>query len=648
MASAYGGSAYPQEDDELSSSSQTGAGGGGNAAQSGSGQSPTSGYGAAASPTPYMPSPYPQLAPTTASGQNYGTATDTSTQDPTAGYAMPTPYAGGTTVGAAPASSSAANVTGYAGASAPSTPAPYAPTSTSSAASAPSAGAATATDTGGSMQAPTGATNPQLNAATQSYGYGTADTPPPIPTMYNGESTAVAGSYAQNAAQDAAGGIGGTLYTLPNGQTTANNPATPAMNAISSALGTAAGVSYNGTQASIGVGGTSYTMNPDGSFTGGGQTVSADQLKAQLAASGAAPVQQYNDVAQIAGQSPQSYLQQLSNANPNASATQSAGMSALAAQSGSTVPAPQSTSTSPAVPPSTTMSTPAPYNPALPPGPSNMPPPSDAGTGSIPANQQQIASPTGGASNTSSPAAPPSISGAQPGMQGTAQVSGNNLLQDYQSMLQNTSQGNLAGASGVNTNQILQGLLTGSNALQGPTQQTQSAINNLLQNPSAYNSAAVQQTYNNLGGQIDDQYALQQQQLTNNMAQRGLSDSSIAGGKLSDLNIGQRSAKEQLAASLATQQAQDLSSATQSAINLGLTGSGQQQTASAQNYAQQLQGLGFNQNNATTNMQQQQQILQAILGYGQQGFNNDVTTQQLNQQQQNEQDQLQLQLLGLQ
>lgn len=242
------------------------------------------------------------------------------------------------------------------------------------------------------------------------------------------------------------------------------------------------------------------------------------------------------------------------------------------------------------------------------------------------------------------PAGPP----VAPGTQGTAQVQGNNLLTDYQSQLQNLDQGNLAGAQGVNTNQILQSLLTGGNAVQGPSAQTTSAINNLLANPSAYDSAAVQNTYNTLGGQIDDQYALQQKQLTNDMAARGLSDSSIAGGKLSDLNIGQRSAKEQLAASLATQQAQDLSGATSNAINLGLSGTAQGQTASAQNYAQQLQALGFNQNNANTNTAQQSAILQQILGYGQQGFNNDVTTQNVNQNSQNEEDQLQEYLLSLQ
>lgn len=588
MADAYGGSAYPQEeDDELHSTSQTGGGGASGAVDSNS-----------TSPIAYTQS---QSAPQTP--QTYGAsnsaATDTSgsgslpANAPSVGssVAMPTPYTGGTTSSTsaiAPTDTTSYN-TSTAGVTSASSPTPQAYQQSALAGATP-------------MQAPAGAAvDPSLSAGLSAGGDLNPDG-----TLKTGIDSRTGLPFG-NVAGYAPGGSQTTgapqMYNTMTGQED-SNPADFA--AI-----------------------TAYNQQQDAA---NGQQVSTTP---------------YTDVPQIAGQNPATYLQQLSNANPAATAPQTAAMSALAAQSGNTVPAPS------------TNATPAPFNPAT----SSATPTTNTNpnnitatdtNGSVPANMPTIpAAPNvPGATGAIVPPATPSAqvspaAGTAAGTIGTANVTGNNLLTDYQSQLSNLSQGNLAGAPGVDTNSILQGLLTGSNAVQGPTAQTQTAINNLLQNPSAYNSAAVQQTYDNLGSQIDDEYALQQQQLTNNMASRGLSDSSIAGGKLSDLNVGERSAKTQLAASLATQQAQDLSGATSNAINLGLTGSGQQQTASAQNYAQLLQALGFNQNNATTNTSQQDQILQQILGYGQQGFNNDTTTQQLNQQQQNEEDQLQLQLLGL-
>lgn len=139
---------------------------------------------------------------------------------------------------------------------------------------------------------------------------------------------------------------------------------------------------------------------------------------------------------------------------------------------------------------------------------------------------------------------------------------------------------------------------------------TQQAILDQLKNPNAYNSDAVKSAYNWLGGNIDDQYNLQRQQLGEEMARRGLGASTIYGGRLNDLNIGQRSAKESMAQDLAQQMAKSQQSATGQAISQGLTG-------------------------GTTAQGNQLDWLSALMGYGQQGFNNDLATAQFNANQNN-------------
>lgn len=148
------------------------------------------------------------------------------------------------------------------------------------------------------------------------------------------------------------------------------------------------------------------------------------------------------------------------------------------------------------------------------------------------------------------------------------------------------------------------------------------AISQALVNPSAYGSDQVMQTYNRLGQNIDDQYAQQKQATDEEMARRGLYDSTLAGGKLHDLNIGQRDAKTALAQQLATSQAQDYSGARSQAI------------------AQALQAQGQDQNYG---LQQQQFGLNSALGYG----NLDLSRQSLAQQGEQAQHQNVLSLLSL-
>lgn len=155
------------------------------------------------------------------------------------------------------------------------------------------------------------------------------------------------------------------------------------------------------------------------------------------------------------------------------------------------------------------------------------------------------------------------------------------------------------------------------------------AIADAMRTPSGFDNAAVQQLYDRLGQNIDDQYAQQDTRLREEMASRGLSDSSIQGGRLADLNVGKREAKTELANQLGIQRAQDFAQQRNAAIGLGLQG--QQQAlqralgygnlgldtqrlglaAQGQSFGQQLQGLQF-----------QNQL-------GQQGFQNALSSAQL-------------------
>jgi hypothetical protein len=133
---------------------------------------------------------------------------------------------------------------------------------------------------------------------------------------------------------------------------------------------------------------------------------------------------------------------------------------------------------------------------------------------------------------------------------------------------------------------------------------TEAKLREALDNPSAFDNKAVMDLYGRLGQNIDDQYAQQQTALREEMASRGLSDSSIMGGRLADLNVGQRQARTELANQLGIQRAQDYASARANAIGMGQAAQAQQfgqgmQSADfglrqqGQQFGQNLQGLGF-------------------------------------------------------
>lgn len=210
--------------------------------------------------------------------------------------------------------------------------------------------------------------------------------------------------------------------------------------------------------------------------------------------------------------------------------------------------------------------------------------------------------------------------------------------------------------------------------------QTGQAVSSFLQNPNSFSTPAVKQSYDYLSQNIDDQFKQAQTQLGEQMAQRGLSDSSIAGGRLSDLNVAKKSASEQLASQLLTEQAQTGSQAQASAIAAGLGYGGQQfnqalqgnqanldvnaqnfgqnlaqaafsgdqnamavmqnlniggfnNAAAQQGFSNNLAGYGANLAGNQQNFGQQQQLLSNMLGYEQQGFQNQLGTAQFNAQQ---------------
>lgn len=151
-----------------------------------------------------------------------------------------------------------------------------------------------------------------------------------------------------------------------------------------------------------------------------------------------------------------------------------------------------------------------------------------------------------------------------------------------------------------------------------------SSVNQALTNPSAYGSPQVQDTFNMLKQSLGQDYDYQRKQLNDELASRGLSESTIAGQRYSDLGTEQARAEANMATQLANQAAltygQDRSSALSAGLGAGNLGVSQ----SAQSLAQQL-GLGNlgvaqqTANTGATSVANQYALGQGQLGLGQQG-----------------------------
>lgn len=164
------------------------------------------------------------------------------------------------------------------------------------------------------------------------------------------------------------------------------------------------------------------------------------------------------------------------------------------------------------------------------------------------------------------------------------------------------------------TSDALLSLLTGG--AQGTNQTPLQAATNAklldrLNSSSPYDSDAVRSEYDYLAGNIDDQFAMDSRALDEGMARRGLYGSTgkdFHSGRLSDLNVGRRSAKISLAQDLA---------------NKFATTKGQYDT----------DAITQAENATNASDANQRSWLNQLMGYGQDAFTNDLATAEFNQRQ---------------
>lgn len=177
----------------------------------------------------------------------------------------------------------------------------------------------------------------------------------------------------------------------------------------------------------------------------------------------------------------------------------------------------------------------------------------------------------------------------------------------------------------------------------GYTPQLEQMISQMLGSPSAYGSDAVQSSFNRLSGQIDDDFTQQTRSLEENMAQRGLSDSSIRGGKMQDLNVAKRSARTELADRLVERQAETQSADTSRAIaqamgygsqsfNQGLGTFNANQGANSQNFQQDLAARAFQGDQNAMEVLRNLDVAGFNRSSGQMGFDNSMQSAGFNRQ----------------
>lgn len=206
---------------------------------------------------------------------------------------------------------------------------------------------------------------------------------------------------------------------------------------------------------------------------------------------------------------------------------------------------------------------------------------------------------------------------------------------------------------------------------------TGQSVQNLLNNPDPYSTAAFQSQLQQTMGSIDDDYNQRDAALKGSIANRGLDAAGTIGATDQTYqNLQRRTAQGDAANSLLQTEAQTSAANRAQAINTAMgygsnnytqglgtyqanANTNQQnfgQNVTAEQYGQQAQQQGYNQAQGayTTNLganaqnsAQQQQALNNYLGYGQQGFNNQLSTEQQNNTEQQQQQAFQLQLAQL-
>jgi len=101
----------------------------------------------------------------------------------------------------------------------------------------------------------------------------------------------------------------------------------------------------------------------------------------------------------------------------------------------------------------------------------------------------------------------------------------------------------------------------------------------MMANPSYYTDELFQQKLRRGGEELDDQFTMRNRLLKEEMARRGLGDSSIYGGRSRDLNVERRTAGVDLMERLAEEQARAMQEGRTQAIGLGLQLSAQDMQA---------------------------------------------------------------------
>lgn len=238
------------------------------------------------------------------------------------------------------------------------------------------------------------------------------------------------------------------------------------------------------------------------------------------------------------------------------------------------------------------------------------------------------------------------------------QMTNSGSLNNIEGSLGN-SYANYQGASSFAQPNTTTGQFTNPNANSAINTATGQSVQNLLNNPDPYSTAAFQSQLQQTMGSIDDDYNQRDAALKGSIASRGLDAAGTIGATDQTYqNLQRRTAQGDAANSLLQTEAQTGAANRATAINTAM-GYGNN------NYTQ---GLGTYNANANTNQQnynqaqgtyatnlganqqnynQQQQALNNYLGYGSQQFQNQLATEQQNNTEQQQQQNFQLQLAQL-
>lgn len=117
------------------------------------------------------------------------------------------------------------------------------------------------------------------------------------------------------------------------------------------------------------------------------------------------------------------------------------------------------------------------------------------------------------------------------------------------------------------------GTFDGGTSIGGAAEQQ---VRNVLSKPSGWDSDLLRSLYETQGREIDDQFNAQDVAINEEMARRGLYDSSIAAGRLKDSNIGRRDAQTRLSENLLQQMGLNLGQDNARAAQIGTDYQGQQ------------------------------------------------------------------------